>query len=75
MSDLPETTTEPTAPGHYWARRDGDLRGEMIELSPGGAPGDGLCWTMGCSEPESIHAFFLFVGPVENLISVEAPRD
>lgn len=60
-----ETSDEPTEPGYHWARRDGALIGEIIEvrkswdgqlvaLIPGESSED---W-------ESLHAFFLFYGPL-----------
>ena len=69
-----ETTTEPTTPGYYWARRDGSLEGECIRVETVTGKLEALTW--GDTEYESLHAFFLFYGPVENPIAVgnEGPR-
>ena len=64
-----ETHEQPTEPGYYWARRDGDLEGEIIEVDKFSLK-NGECWVMGEGERESLWAFFLFVGPITNEISV-----
>jgi hypothetical protein len=71
LNPMTETSTQPTEPGYYWARRDGDLRGEVIEIQTEDDLRKGECWTMGENYRESLNAFFLFYGPIENPVSVE----